>query len=153
MFCLRSSTLLFIGDKIAAGCFKYKNKPFLRTSDRLKFARYVALNHIRDEGGKPCKLSYKVLKKKYGYYNLIDILPHPKLIQLKYFLGGMHHCVIVLGKWIFDSNVYFVLPLTIENLKYCCINDDEPKGINVYKVVLKAIRLISEKNNKSVIHQ
>ena len=54
------------------------------------------------ENGKPrCKISYKLFKEEYGYYPLLDISPFPTSIQLKYFLGGIHHCVTVVGKWIF----------------------------------------------------
>ena len=45
-------------------------------------------------------------------------------------LGGVHHCVTVVGKCIFDSNFTFALLLTEDNLEYCCISGNETKGIN-----------------------
>ena len=82
------------------------------------------------------------MKEEYGYNPFIYISTHPTLIKLKYLLGGIHHCVTVVGKWILDSNFSFELPLTKENLDYFCINDNEKKGINGYKVLLKAIRFL-----------
>ena len=70
---------------------------------------------------------------------MLDISPYPTLIQFKDFRGGIHHFVIVVGKWIFDSNFTFALPLTKDNPKYCCINDNKTKVMNVLKPVLKAI--------------
>ena len=36
----------------------------------------------------------------------------PTLIQLKDFLGGIEHCVTVVVKFIFESKIPFVSPLT-----------------------------------------
>ena len=47
MFCLFSSELFFIGDKIAANNFKDEITPSLKSNDRLKFAQDVALNSVR----------------------------------------------------------------------------------------------------------
>ena len=82
---------------------------------------------------------------------MLDISPFPALIQLKDFLGGIHHCVAVVGKWIFDSNFTFALPLTKENLEYCCINDNETEVMNDYKIVLGSIVFFTKENNKSII--
>ena len=79
--------------------------------------------------------------------------PYPTFIQLKYYLDGIHHCVTVISKWIFDSNFSLVLPLTKDNLYYCYINDNETKGINGYKVLLKAIWFFTKENKKSVIQK
>ena len=49
-------------------------------------------------------------------YPLLDISPYPTLIQLKYFPGGIHHYVTVVGKCIFDSNFTFALPLNQDGL-------------------------------------
>ena len=71
---------------------------------------------------------------------LIAISPYPTLIWLKYFLKGIHHYVTVVGKWMFDSNFPFLLPLTKEDVDCCCINDNETKVMNGYTLLLKAIR-------------
>ena len=151
MFYSLSSKLLFIGDTIASDCFKEEITPSLKANDRLKLPQYVALDRVRKRGKPRCKLSCKVLKEKYGYDTLINIYPYIKLIQLEYSIGGIHHCVIVVGKWIFDSNFTFALPLTKENLYYCWINDNKTKGINGYKVLLESIRFFTKDNNKIVI--
>ena len=57
-----SSTFLFDGDKIAAGSFKDEITPLLKANDRLKFAQYVAMNHVREKIKPQLKLSYKLFK-------------------------------------------------------------------------------------------
>ena len=49
------------------------------------------------------------------------------IIIHKYSIDGIHHCITVFGKWIFDGNFPFALPLTKDNSDYCCINDNEKK--------------------------
>ena len=96
---------------------------------------------------------YKLFKEEDGYEPLLEISPYSKLIQLKYFLGGISHCVTVVGKWIFDSNIPFELPLTKDNLDYCWINYNETKGKISNKGLLKAIRFTPKDNNKSVFQK
>ena len=81
------------------------------------------------------------MKEEDGYDPSIEISPYPTLILLKYFLGDIQHCVTVVGKWIFDSNFPFAVPLAKDNLSYCCIDDNETEVMNGYKLLLKLIRL------------
>ena len=76
------------------------------------------------------------MKEEHGYDPLLDIYPFTTLIQLKDFLGRIHHCAAVVGKWTFDSNLPLPLPTTQENLGYCCINYNEAKLMNIYKWIL-----------------
>ena len=119
-------------------CSNFRNA--LKANDRLKFAQDMASNNIREKGKLWYKLSYKVLKEENRYDLLFDISPYLTFIKLKYFLGWIHHCVLVVGMWIFDSNVPFELPITKENLYYCCIRDNDTKLLIFYKGVSKAIR-------------
>ena len=50
------------------------------------------------------------------------------------------HCITVWGKWIFDSNLEFALPLTKDSLNYICSGNftDEIKFVGV----LHAIRAV-----------
>ena len=82
----------------------------------------MALDHVREKGKPQCKLLCKLLKEEYVYDTLLSISPHTTLIQLKDFLGGIHHSVTAVGKWIFGSNFPFALPITKDNLDYCYIN-------------------------------
>ena len=148
-----SSALLFIGNKIASNHFIDEITPSLKESYGLKCFEDVVLNCVKDKGKPWCKLLYKLLKEYNGYDPLLDISPYPKLIQLKYFLGGIHHCVTVVVKWVFESNFSFVLSLTKDHVDYCCINDNKAKIMNGYKVVLKSIRFFTKYNNKNVIHK
>ena len=72
------------------------------------------MTRVREKVKPPCKLLYKVFKEEDGYDPFIDISPFPTLIQLKDFLGGVYHCVTVVGKWIFESNFPSALPLPKE---------------------------------------
>ena len=94
---------------------------------------------------------YKVPKEECGRDPLLVVSPYPTLIHLKYYLGGIHHCVSVIGKWIFDSNLPFALTPTKENFDYCFINDNKIKSMNVYKGVLKEMIYYLKDNNKSVL--
>ena len=93
------------------------------------------------------------MKEEYGYDNSIDISIYPTLILLKYFLGGIHHCVTVVGEWIFDSNFPFVLLLNQDNLDYFFIHNNETKLMNGYKGVSKAIRFLPTDKNKNFLHK
>ena len=75
----------------------------------------MKLNNVRENVKPRYKLSNKVLKEEDGYYPLIDISTYPAFIQLK-ILDGVHNCVTVVGKCIFDSNFPIALPLTNDNL-------------------------------------
>ena len=70
----------------------------LKANERLKLSQDVASNHVREKVKPQCKLSYKVFEEKYGYDTLLGISPFPTLIKLTEFLGGIKHCVIVVGK-------------------------------------------------------
>ena len=100
----------------------------------------MEMNHVREKDKPKCKIPYKVFKEKYGYDPLIEISPFPKPIQLKEFLGDIQQCVTVVGKCIFDSNITFDLPITCNDLDYCCTNYNKTKVMNGFKRVLKAIR-------------
>ena len=105
-------SFFFIGNKFSADRFKDGITPSLKANDRLTFSQDVALNYVRDKGKPRCKLSYKLLKEEDGHDQLIEMSPYPTFIQLKYFLGGIHHCVTVVGECIFYSNFPFAIPLT-----------------------------------------
>ena len=84
---------------------------------------------------------------------MIEISPYPTLIQLKYYIDGVHHCATVFGKSIFGSNFPFALPLAKDSLGYCCINVNETKKMDGYKGVLKSIGFFTKDNNKSVLQK
>ena len=61
------------------------------------------------------------------------------------FIGGIQHCVKVVGNCIFDSNMIFALPLNRDDLEYCCTNDGETKVMNGHKRVLKPIWVFKQR--------
>ena len=50
------------------------------------------------------------------------------------------HCITVRGKWIFDSNLEFALPLTNASLNYICSGNDTDEI--TFVGVLHAIRAV-----------
>ena len=94
---------------------------------------------------------YKVFKEEYGYDPLLEIFPLPVLIQLLYFLGGVHHCVTLIVKRVHDRNFPFALPLNSDKMKYYFINDNETKVMNGYQEVFKSIGILPIEKNTSLI--
>ena len=99
------------------------------------------------------KITNKILKEKYWYDTFIFIYLFPTLIKLTYFLGGIQMCVAAVGKYIFDKNIVFVLPLTFDEMGFWCTNNDEPRGSNGCKGWLKGIRFSPTENNKFFVHK
>ena len=133
VLCSLSYTLVLIGDKIIADHFKDKITPYLKENDRLKLAQDVALDDLTDKGKPLWKISYKVLKEEDIYDPLLDIYPYTTLIQLTYFLCGSHHCVTVVGKWIFDSYVLFHFLSQNKIWTTVSLTITKKKGTNGYK--------------------
>ena len=57
------------------------------------------------------------------------------------FIGGIQHCVKVFGKWIFKNQYYVCAFSQLWKHELLFKNDDETKGMNGYKRVLKSIGL------------
>ena len=125
MFCSLSYEFFFVGNKKIGDIFKDTITTSIKANYRLKFARYVTTDNVREKGKPRWKISYKVFKYQYGCDPLIDIYMFQILIQLKEFLGGIQHCFTVVGRWIFDSNIPFSLPLTRDDMDYSCTNNNE----------------------------
>ena len=66
---------------------------------------------------------------------MLEISPYPTIIQLKYILVGIHHCVAVVSKWISDNNFTFAPRLAKDNLDFLCVNNNETKLRNGLKGV------------------
>ena len=104
--------------------------------------------------GKPrCKILYRLFKEEYKYDPLLEISPFLTLIQLKYSIGWIHHCVKVVYKWIFDGNFPFEIHLTQYYLDYCCLNYNKTKLNNGYKVLPKAIMFFPTDKNTSYLQK
>ena len=97
----------------------------IKANNRLKLSLNVVFNSVRYKVKPRFELLYKLLKEAYVHNPLIDIYLYPTLIQLKYFIGEIHNCVIVVGTWVFISNFLYILSLAKDKLDYCCINDNE----------------------------
>ena len=75
------------------------------------------------------------------FYILQNYSNYPTVCLLIDTTHRTDHCITVCGKWIFDSNLEFALPLTRALLNYICSGNDtdEIKFVSV----LHAIRAVS----------
>ena len=137
-FCSLPCSFFIVCEKIAAYIFKDGIIHPLKSKDSLKFALGMTLNHVIEKVNPWWKHSYKVFRKQYGCDPFIDIYPFPTLIQLTEFIGGVQHCVTVVGKSIFDRNNILSLPFACDDLEYCWNNFDIFL-MNVLKGVLKIL--------------
>ena len=58
------------------------------------------------------------------------------------------HCITVCGKWIFDSNFEFALPLTKASLNYICSGNDsdEIKFVGVLHAIRAVPPIVFQRN-------
>ena len=66
------------------------------------------MNHVREKVKPLCTYSYKENIGEGVYDPFLGISLYSTLTQLKYFLGEIHHCVIVVGEWIFTVVFLFL---------------------------------------------
>jgi hypothetical protein len=67
---------------------------------------------------------------------LNDLSCFPTLCQLQAKNGSIRHGVTICGKFVFDSNVKKVLPLTRASLDWCCsTNEDKSTFKSVFHAV------------------
>ena len=98
MFYLFSSVFFFFGEKVSENCFRDDIISSRQDEDGIKFAQNVALSYVKEKKKPQWNFSKKVFNEKDGYDPFIDISTFPTVIKLEYFLGGIHHCVTVVGK-------------------------------------------------------
>ena len=65
-----------------------------------------------------CTTTYDILQNHSNY---------PTVRLLLDMVHRADHCITVCGKWIFDSNLEFALPLTKDWLNYICSGNDTDK--------------------------
>ena len=65
---------------------------------------------------------------------------YPTVCLLLYMAHWTDNCITVCGKWIFDYNLEFALPLTKASLNYICSGNDTDKI--TFVGVLRAIRAV-----------
>jgi len=131
-----------------APIMKFRQKEGERTCLTYSFAS--ALDHAgaRQNASEVCLMSKKIMEKHNTISYFIDMLKkHTKPLNFKILKvndwniikneennlivvllrgsdGKEDHCVTILGKWIFDSNLKNAIPLTKESLDLCCSSDD-----------------------------
>ena len=88
-----------------------------------KNAQDVELNQVKEKGIIRVKLSFNVLKEKYGYIPLLEISPYPTLIQLNFFLVVSAIVVQLLLRGFFTVIFLWNFLSQMYNLDYCYIND------------------------------
>ena len=152
VFCSLASGLFAYGDIVSANIFKTKLQASLDAHDRMQFAVDVATNSsgARAKGEPHVHLMVSRWTESAKYNPLTNVSPLPTLLRLRDMLDGISHCVTTVGNYVFDSNVPFALPLTLDTLNECCTDPHLPKGCNGYNGVYEAIRFEPTKKNRCV---
>ena len=70
--------------------------------------------HVKNRTGKAVNVN-RLMNENFYYYAVVVAL-------LKDSLGSKDHIVSFSEGWLFDSNLTYALPLTINNLNWCCGN-------------------------------
>ena len=122
----------------------------LEENEKVKFSQYLVLYYVREKVKPQWIISYKVFKEEYGYYPMLDISIFPTSMQLKYSLRGIHHCVTVVGKCIFDSKFHFHF-FSLKRIWNTVALMIMKKSMNILKVLLKSIRFFTKYNNKKCL--
>ena len=80
-----------------------------------------------------------------------NISKHVTLVQLIDLLGNVNHALIVVGKWIYDSNYKIDLPLSIEHLNLICSCSEEEKLFELFDTVSYYVRYTNSKSKKGLM--
>ena len=136
------SALLSMGDEYASKyIIKRMQKSLLEVHNkgRMHFCRDILIGHHREKNEKI--LNYRI--DKWHTSTPYDILRNESTYSTVCLLLDMSHrtdhYIPVCGRWIFDSNLKVMLPLTQVCFNYiCCGNDtDENKFIGVLHVIIE----------------
>ena len=102
----------------------------------MDFARCVVVEKIR-KMSEP-KLAYidQELNVSKGFNLLNNCSNYVTLVQLQDLFGSYHHCIALVGKWIFDSNCNHALPLNSSSLNYCCMDNEVSKEMGGFQKVI-----------------
>ena len=73
-FCSLSCELLFVGDKFTADHFEDDIIPLIKSNYMLNFSQDVTMNHVRDKGKPPCKLSYRLFSNNLEMIHFLKYL-------------------------------------------------------------------------------
>ena len=91
----------------------------------MQFCRDALMGQYREKSEQ--KMHYRIQEWN-TYTSPYDILQnhsnYPTVCLLIDTAHRTDHCITVCGKWIFDSNLEFALPLTEGSLNYICSGND-----------------------------
>ena len=109
----------------------------------MHFCRDILIG--RQRGKSVNKLNYQIEERHTS--TLYDIFwnqsTYPTVCFLLVTWHHNNHCITVFGKWIFDSKLKVMLPLTQDYLKYICRGNDTDE--NKFFGVLHVIRAVPPK--------
>ena len=118
---------------------KQNSFSFIHSKFRMQFCRDTLMGQYREKKEQKihyhiqewntCTTTYDILQNHSNYPIVCLLLDTAHRID---------HCIAVCGKWIFDSNLVFTLPLTKASLNYICSGNDTDEI--TFVGVLHAIR-------------
>ena len=113
----------------------------------MQFYRDALMGQSREKSEQ--KIHYRIQEWN-TYTTTYDILQnHSNYPTVCLLLDTAHrtdHCITVRGKWIFDSNLEFALPLTKASLNYICYGNDtdEITFVGVLHVIIAVPPIVVE---------
>ena len=119
-----------MGDELASEYIirrKQKYLYFINKKGQMQFCRDILMGHVREKN--EIRIHYRI--QEWHTFTIYDILHNRYNYKTVCFLIDTAHqadnCITIFGKWIFDSNLKLVLPLTRAWLNCICSGNDTDK--------------------------
>ena len=140
-----------MGDDLASKYIirrKQKSLSFIHSKGRMQFFRDTLMGQQREKN--ELKINYHIQEWNTFTTTYVIFQNHSTYPTVWLLLDTAHqtdYFIIIWGKWIFDSNLEFTLPLTSAWLNYiCCVNDtDEITRFGVLHAIRAVPPVVSQK--------
>ena len=133
--------LHYMGDEFASKyIIKRMQKSLLEIHNKgwMHFCRDILMGHHREKNEKIPNYCIEEWHTSTPYDIFRNESTCPTVCLLLDMWHQNDHCIIVCGKWIFDSNLKVALPLTQDYLNYICCGNvkDENKFVGVLHAII-----------------
>ena len=147
VFASLASALLALNDTLFGEYVRKKQDdslkvPIGKCKDAMDFAKFVMLGRARKVGETRQKYNVvdmnRVSSKKFALFDMVDL--SIKVVQIQDKKNIINHAVTIVGRWIFDANFKYALPLSMSSMNKCCVDRFEPDEIVGYKCPHRILR-------------
>ena len=150
-----ASALAALGDELAETAVSSRIQDSLNLTqtqynNRMDFATDVMLSHDRVRMFEEPRLRYTAtFYVRDDQYDVVkEISKHITLLQLEDVKGSISHSCTVVGKWIFDSNFAYALPLSTKSLDLICSTDEDHEDSEMFMCIYRAVKFVPTKKHK-----